>query len=37
MVASDIALVLIMLVGLLRLRRDGDGNFGLTHLLWKQV
>jgi len=36
MVASDIALVLIMLVGLLRLRRDGDSKFGLTHLLWKQ-
>lgn len=30
-------LLLIMLVGLLRLRRYGVGTFGLTQLLWKQV
>ena len=26
-----------MLIGLLILRRDGGGKFGLSHLLWKQV
>jgi hypothetical protein len=30
-------LLLIMLVGLLILRRHHDGTVGLTHLLWKQV
>ena len=30
-------LLLIMLVGLLILRRCQDGTVGLTHLLWKQV
>jgi hypothetical protein len=34
---TDIILLLIMLVGLLRLRRYGDGTFGLARLLWKQV
>jgi hypothetical protein len=34
---ADMALLFIMLVGLLRLRHDGGGTFGLTHLLWKQV
>ncbi|KAI0279432.1 hypothetical protein BGY98DRAFT_968908 [Russula aff. rugulosa BPL654] len=33
---TDIMLLLIMLVGLLRLRRYGVGTFGLTQLLWKQ-
>lgn len=37
LVVTDIVLLLIMLVGLLRLRRDGAGTFGVTHLLWKQV
>ena len=37
MVVTDIVLLLIMLVGLLRLRRHGGGTFGVTHLLWKQV
>ena len=34
---TDIALILIMLVGLLRLRRHGGGWLDLGHLLWKQV
>jgi hypothetical protein len=34
---TDIMLLLIMLVGLLRLRRYGVGTFGLGQLLWKQV
>ena len=33
---SDVVLVLTMLVGLLRLRKDGT-LFGLGKLLWKQV
>jgi hypothetical protein len=33
---TDIMLLLIMLVGLLRLRRYGMGSFGLAQLLWKQ-
>jgi hypothetical protein len=33
----DTALLLIMLVGLLILRRHDGGKFGLTRLLWKQV
>ena len=33
---TDVALLLIMLVGLCRLRHDG-GAFGLTQLLWRQV
>jgi len=35
-VITDITLLLIMLVGLLRLRRYGAGTFGLGRLLWKQ-
>lgn len=34
---ADIILLLIMLVGLLRIRRQGGGTFGLGQLLWKQV
>ena len=34
---TDIVLLLIMLVGLLRLRYHGGATFGMTHLLWKQV
>jgi len=33
---TDIILLLIVLVGLLRLRRDGSGTFGIGRLLWKQ-
>ena len=35
--ATDLALLLIMLVGLLRLRSPGGGWFNLGRLLWKQV
>jgi hypothetical protein len=31
------ALLLIILTGLLVLRRRGGGTFGLTRVLWKQV
>lgn len=34
---TDIILLLIMLVGLLRIRRQGGGAFGLGQRLWKQV
>ncbi|KAH9954626.1 hypothetical protein BC827DRAFT_954478 [Russula dissimulans] len=34
---TDIVLLLIMLVGLFRLRRRGGGTFELGRLLWKQV
>ena len=34
---TDIVLLSIMLVGLLRLRRHGSGSFALAHILWKQV
>jgi hypothetical protein len=34
---ADIALLLIMLVGLLRLRRRGGGMSDLAQVLWKQV
>lgn len=34
---TDIILLLIVLIGLLRLRRDGCGTFGIGLLLWKQV
>jgi hypothetical protein len=34
---SDLALLLTMLVGLIRLRRDGGGTFGMGLFLWKQV
>ena len=33
----DLVLILIMLVGLLLLRRHGGGMFGLTPILWRQV
>ncbi|KAH9962341.1 hypothetical protein BC827DRAFT_1197730 [Russula dissimulans] len=36
MFATDFVLLLIMLVGLLRLRRRGGGRFDLGRLLWKQ-
>jgi len=36
-VITDIILLLAVLVGLLRWRRDGGGTFGITRLLWKQV
>jgi hypothetical protein len=35
--ATDVALLLIMLAGLFRLRRRSGGWFGLGRLLWKQV
>jgi len=35
--AIDLTLVLIMFLGLLRLRGRGGGMFGLARLLWKQV
>ncbi|KAH9985083.1 hypothetical protein BJV77DRAFT_139391 [Russula vinacea] len=35
-IISDIALLLIMFVGLLVLRRHGGGTIGLSRLLWKQ-
>ncbi len=34
---ADSSLLLIMLAGLLRLRRRGGGSYELWHLLWKQV
>jgi len=34
---TDIILLLIMLIGLLRLRHHGVGTFGLGQLLWNQV
>jgi len=37
MAVTDIVLLLIMLVGLLRLRSGDGGTFGLAQLLWKQV
>jgi len=36
-VTVDIVLLLIALVGLLRLRRDGGGRIGVGLFLWKQV
>jgi len=36
MAATDIILLLIMLMGLLRMRHDGYATFGLAQLLWKQ-
>jgi len=33
---TDIILILMMLFGLLRLRRNGGGTFDLAQLLWKQ-
>jgi hypothetical protein len=37
MLISDIILLVTMLVGLLRLRRNGGGRFALASLLWEQV
>jgi len=37
MAVIDVALVLAMFLGLLRLRDRGGGMFGLVRLLWKQV
>lgn len=37
MLATDVSLLLLMLAGLLHMRRDGGGTFGLSKLLWKQV
>lgn len=34
---TNIILLLAVLIGLLRLRRDGSGTFGIGLLLWKQV
>ncbi|KAI0274119.1 hypothetical protein BGY98DRAFT_1117716 [Russula aff. rugulosa BPL654] len=34
---ADLSLILIMLAGLLLLRRNGGGTFGLTPFLWKQA
>jgi hypothetical protein len=36
MLVTDVSLLLIMLVGLFRLRRGGS-TFGLAQVLWKQV
>ena len=36
MLITDISLLLVMLVGLFRLRRRGS-TFGLAQVLWKQV
>jgi hypothetical protein len=35
--ATDIGLILIMLLGLFRLRRRGGGIMALGRLLWNQV
>ena len=37
MLTTDFSLIVIMLVGLFRLRRHGGGWFDLGRLLWKQV
>jgi hypothetical protein len=37
MFTTDLALVIIMFLGLLRLRGRGGGMYGLGLLLWKQV
>ena len=37
MSVTDIALLLVMLVGLLRLRRQGGGMVGIGQVLWRQV
>jgi hypothetical protein len=37
LLAADVILLLIMLVGLLRIRRRGGGTLDLGRLLWKQV
>jgi hypothetical protein len=33
----DLALLLMMLVGLLRLRSDGSWTFDMIQVLWRQV
>lgn len=37
MLTTDLTLIVIILVGLFRLRRRGGGWFDLGRLLWKQV
>ena len=37
MLVADVALLLIMLVGLFRLRRQGSDIVGLVEHLWRQV
>jgi hypothetical protein len=37
MFVTDFILLLVMLVGLLRMRYRGAGGFALGRLLWKQV
>jgi len=37
MAITDIALLLIMLVGLFRLRHPGNDMFGLAQVLWRQA
>jgi hypothetical protein len=37
LVTTDVALVSIMFLGLLRLRGRVGGIFGIARLLWKQV
>ena len=34
---TDIALLVIMLIGLFRLRGHGSSTFGMTKVLWRQV
>ena len=37
MFITDILLLAVMFIGLLRMRRHGAGTFALGRLLWKQV
>jgi hypothetical protein len=37
MLATDIILLIVMLVGLFRLHRHVGGKFGLAQVLWRQV
>jgi hypothetical protein len=37
LLVTDVVLLLIMLVGLLRIRLGGSSAYGMTQLLWKQV
>ncbi len=37
MAVTDFALLLIMLVGLHRIRRESGCTYGLTEFIWKQV
>ena len=34
---TDVLLLVILLIGLLRLRSELSDGFGMGHLLWKQV